>query len=200
MVSWIIVILCCAIRKERMKCLRNVAHIIIRLQPFVEPWPLFQFLGPIYSRQDSLDGGSAFKGLYLHREQHKHRINARNTDIHFLSRVRTHDPSVRVSKDNSCLRPRGQCDRHTAHIQHANVTCDLHYICCTYTPKYSYISYAINCVYKWRLLEKKSHLKYKNVRVPWYFLWPVFLHICVYIYIYSSRYFCSSPGTWFLSF
>jgi hypothetical protein len=29
------------------------------LQPFVGPWLLFQFLDPIHSRQDSLDGGSA---------------------------------------------------------------------------------------------------------------------------------------------
>jgi hypothetical protein len=27
--------------------------------PFVEPWPLFQFLNSISSWQDSLDGGSA---------------------------------------------------------------------------------------------------------------------------------------------
>jgi hypothetical protein len=29
------------------------------LQSFVRPWPLIQFLDPIHSRQDSLDGGSA---------------------------------------------------------------------------------------------------------------------------------------------
>jgi hypothetical protein len=29
------------------------------LQPFVRPWPLFQFRNPIHSRQDSLDGESA---------------------------------------------------------------------------------------------------------------------------------------------
>jgi hypothetical protein len=29
------------------------------------------------------------------------------TDIHALSGIRTHDPSVRASEDNSCLRPRG---------------------------------------------------------------------------------------------
>jgi hypothetical protein len=34
-------------------------HQSIALQPFVGPWPLFQFLNPIYSRQYSLDGGSA---------------------------------------------------------------------------------------------------------------------------------------------
>jgi hypothetical protein len=28
------------------------------LQPFAGPWELFQFLNPIYSRYDSLEGGS----------------------------------------------------------------------------------------------------------------------------------------------
>jgi hypothetical protein len=40
-----------------------------------------------------------------------HRINAHNTNIHALSGIRTHDPSVRASEYRSCLRPRGQCDR-----------------------------------------------------------------------------------------
>jgi hypothetical protein len=34
-------------------------YITMALQPFVGSWPLFQFLDPIHSRQDSLDGGSA---------------------------------------------------------------------------------------------------------------------------------------------
>jgi hypothetical protein len=29
------------------------------VHPSVGPWPLFQFLGPVHSRQDSLNGGSA---------------------------------------------------------------------------------------------------------------------------------------------
>jgi hypothetical protein len=29
------------------------------LQPFVGPWPPFQFLDPVHSQQDPLDGGSA---------------------------------------------------------------------------------------------------------------------------------------------
>jgi hypothetical protein len=33
--------------------------IIMALQPTVGFWPLSQFLDPIHSRQDSLDGGSA---------------------------------------------------------------------------------------------------------------------------------------------
>jgi hypothetical protein len=34
-----------------------------------------------------------------------------HTDIHALSEIRTHHLSVRASKDNSCLRPGGHCDR-----------------------------------------------------------------------------------------
>jgi hypothetical protein len=56
-------------------------------------------------------GISPSQGLYLHTEQHKHRINVHCTDIHALSGIRTYDPSVRASADISCLRPRGHCDR-----------------------------------------------------------------------------------------
>jgi hypothetical protein len=46
--------------------------IMAAIQPFVGPWPLFQFLDPVHSQQDSLDGGiSPSQGLYLHTEQHK---------------------------------------------------------------------------------------------------------------------------------
>jgi hypothetical protein len=34
-----------------------------------------------------------------------------NTDIHDLSWFRSHDSSVRVDEDSSCLRPHGHCDR-----------------------------------------------------------------------------------------
>jgi hypothetical protein len=56
-------------------------------------------------------GISPSQGRYLHREQHKHRTNSHNTDIHAFSGIRIHDPSVRVSKDSLCLRRRGQCDQ-----------------------------------------------------------------------------------------
>jgi hypothetical protein len=55
-------------------------------------------------------GISPSQGIYLQTEQHKHRIN---TDIHALSGIRTHDPSVRAGEDISCRRQRGHCDRHT---------------------------------------------------------------------------------------
>jgi hypothetical protein len=56
-------------------------------------------------------GRASWKGLYLHTKQHKHRLNAHNTDIHVLSVIRTHDPIVLANEDGSCLRPRGHCDR-----------------------------------------------------------------------------------------
>jgi hypothetical protein len=43
--------------------------------------------------------------------QNANRVNAHNTDIHTLSAIRAHDPSVRESEDSSCLRMRGHCDR-----------------------------------------------------------------------------------------
>jgi hypothetical protein len=80
------------------------------IQPFVEPWPLFQFLDT-QSVELLGRGISPLQGLCLHTELHKHRINAHNTDIHSLSGIRAHDLSVRASEDSSCLRPRGYCDR-----------------------------------------------------------------------------------------
>jgi hypothetical protein len=50
---------------------------------------------------------SPSQGRYLHTGQHKHRKNA-HTDIHALSGIRNHNPSIRAS---SCLRPHGHCDR-----------------------------------------------------------------------------------------
>jgi hypothetical protein len=53
---------------------------------------------------------SPSQGLYLHIE-HRHRINANNTNIHALCGIQTHNPSLRASEDSSRLRPRGNCDR-----------------------------------------------------------------------------------------
>jgi hypothetical protein len=50
---------------------------------------------------------SPSQGRYLHTGWHKHRINV-HTDIHALSWIRTHDPSVQASEE--CLRPRGHSD------------------------------------------------------------------------------------------
>jgi hypothetical protein len=43
---------------------------------------------------------SPSQGRYLNTGQHKHRINAYTPNIHALSGIRTHDPSVRASEDS----------------------------------------------------------------------------------------------------
>jgi hypothetical protein len=80
------------------------------LQPFVGPWPVFQFLYLLRSRQDSLDRGSARRKVATHAQNN---INTEqtHTDIHALSGIRAHDPSVGASEDSSCLRHRGHCGR-----------------------------------------------------------------------------------------
>jgi hypothetical protein len=83
---------------------------MMALQPFVGPWPLFQFFDPIQSVGFLGRGISPSQGLYLHTEQD--RINAHNTDIHALIGIRTHNLSVPASEDKSCLRLRGHCDQH----------------------------------------------------------------------------------------
>jgi hypothetical protein len=76
------------------------------LPPFVGPWPLHQ-LRDLFTQTAGLLGRviSSSQG-----GQHKHRINA-HTDIHTLSGIRMHDPSVPANEDSLCLRQRGYCDR-----------------------------------------------------------------------------------------
>jgi hypothetical protein len=51
-------------------------YLSIALQSFVGPWPLFQFLNPIYSRQVSLDGKSARRKASTYTQNNTNRINA----------------------------------------------------------------------------------------------------------------------------
>jgi hypothetical protein len=73
------------------------------------PWSLIQFRNH-FSQTVGLLGRviSPSQGRYLNIRQHK-RIHTPN--IHALSGIKTHDPSVRASEDSSCLRPRGYCHR-----------------------------------------------------------------------------------------
>jgi hypothetical protein len=73
------------------------------LQPIVGPWSLLQFRNLFFTQSVGLLGRviSPSQGRYLHTRQHKHRINT-YTDIHALSGIRSHDPSVRASEDSSC--------------------------------------------------------------------------------------------------
>jgi hypothetical protein len=93
------------------------------IHSFIHQWIYSPLLGPdlffssviFFTQTVGFPGRviSPSQGRYLHRGQHKHRINV-HTDIHDLSRIRTHDPSFRASEYNSCLRPRGHCDRRRA--------------------------------------------------------------------------------------
>jgi hypothetical protein len=53
-------------------------------------------------------GDQPSQGRYLHTEQHN--TEGTHTDIHVWSGLRTHDPSVQVGENTSCLRPCGRCD------------------------------------------------------------------------------------------
>jgi hypothetical protein len=67
------------------------------LQPFVGPWPRLHFRNLFLTQTVGLLGRgiSPSQDRYLHTGQRKHGINA-HTDIHALSGIRTHDPSVRA--------------------------------------------------------------------------------------------------------
>jgi hypothetical protein len=79
--------------------------------PLLDPGLFFSFV-IFFTQTIRLLGWviSSSQGRYLHTGQQKHRINA-HTNIHALSGIRTHDPSVLASEDNSCLRPHGHWDR-----------------------------------------------------------------------------------------
>jgi hypothetical protein len=82
------------------------------LQARSVPWSLIQFRNH-FSETVGLLGRviNSSQGRYLNTGQHKHRNKHTHTpNIHALSGIRTHDPSVRASEDSSCLRPRGYCD------------------------------------------------------------------------------------------
>jgi hypothetical protein len=71
-------------------------YLSMALQPFVGPWPLFQFLD-LYTvgRTSWLEDQPVARPLPTH------------IDIHALSGIRTHDPSVQAREDGSWFRPRG---------------------------------------------------------------------------------------------
>jgi hypothetical protein len=73
------------------------------LQPFVGPWSLLQF-----SNLFDIDGWTPWTGdqaiarpLSTHRTAQTYKISY--TDIHSLSGIGTHDPSIRATEDSSCL-------------------------------------------------------------------------------------------------
>jgi hypothetical protein len=77
------------------------------------PRPLIQFRNH-FSQTVGLLGRviSPSQGRYLNAGKHKQNKRIHIPNIHALSGIRTHDPSVQASEDSSCLRPRGYTDRH----------------------------------------------------------------------------------------
>jgi hypothetical protein len=74
----------------------------LALAAFSFSWSYTQSVG-------SLDGGSAHRKTATYTRNNTN-TELTHTDIHALSWIRTHDPSVRARKDSSCLKPCGQCD------------------------------------------------------------------------------------------
>jgi hypothetical protein len=69
------------------------------------PWPLFLFLNlHTVGRTPWTGDFPVARPLPAHRTTQTESTQA---DTHALSGIRTHDPSVRVGEDGSCLRPRG---------------------------------------------------------------------------------------------
>jgi hypothetical protein len=85
------------------------SYLSMALQPFPEPWPLFQFLN-LYTvcRTPWTGDQPVARSLPTHRTT--------QTDIHALSGIRTHYPSARAGEDSSCLRPRGHCHQQQTSI------------------------------------------------------------------------------------
>jgi hypothetical protein len=70
------------------------------------PWNTSFNFSFLILRQSTGWGISLLQGHCLHRKTQA------QTDIHALSGIQTHDPSVWVTEDSSCLKPRDHCDLH----------------------------------------------------------------------------------------
>jgi hypothetical protein len=92
----------------------SISFLLLPLWSIANPWnDLFHFRFLILRQSVGLSGRriSPSQGRYLYTEQDTHRINA-HTDIHALSGIETHDPSVRASEGSPCHR-----DRHVLSTQ-----------------------------------------------------------------------------------
>jgi hypothetical protein len=86
-------------------CFSNTCIYLCPCSPLLGLCPFFHLLDLLHSRRTPWTGDQPFvRPLPTHTEQ-------THTDIHALSGIRTHDPSVGASEDRSCLRPYGHFDR-----------------------------------------------------------------------------------------
>jgi hypothetical protein len=79
------------------------------------PWTLIQFHNHFFTdgRTPWMSDQLVARPLPIHRTTQTQNKRIHTPNIHALSGIRTHDPSVRASEDSSCLTPRSYCDRQT---------------------------------------------------------------------------------------
>jgi hypothetical protein len=77
------------------------------------PRPLIQFRNHFFTdgRTPWASDQPVARPLPTHRTTQIQNKRIHTPNIHGLSGIGTHDPSVRASEDSSCLRPRGYCNR-----------------------------------------------------------------------------------------
>jgi hypothetical protein len=84
----------------------------LALQP---PWALassFSFMMIFTDSKTPLTSDQLVaRPLPIHRTTQTQNKHIHTPNIHALSVIRTHDPSVRASEESTCLRPLGYCDR-----------------------------------------------------------------------------------------
>jgi hypothetical protein len=86
-------------------------HSSMALQPFVGNTPVLQFRNLYYTVGRTPWRGDQPVASSLPTHGTKKTQNNAHRNVHDWSGIRIHDPRVQASEDNSCLRPRGHCDR-----------------------------------------------------------------------------------------
>jgi hypothetical protein len=85
----------------------------LALQPPLGSWHFFTFMIIFTDDRIPWMGDQlAARPLPKHRTTQTQNKHIHTPNIHALCGIRIHDSSFRASEDNSCLRPRGHCDRH----------------------------------------------------------------------------------------
>jgi hypothetical protein len=80
--------------------------------PHSGAWPLIQFPDLFtIGRTPWASDQPVARPLPKHRTTQTQNKRVHTPNIHALSGIRTHDPSVRENEDSSCLRPHGHCDQ-----------------------------------------------------------------------------------------
>jgi hypothetical protein len=97
---------------ERTKC-KCMSFFSMALPAHSGPRPLIPFRDHFFTdgRTPRTSDQPVARPLPKHRTTQTQNKRIHTPNIHALSGIRTHDPRVHASKDSSCLRPRGCCDR-----------------------------------------------------------------------------------------